>query len=65
MATSLPPIDLVNGEPGELGGRDPRARLTLATLLVRGGWLNVGHTFDAAPSGTHLARGTARARPGA
>lgn len=46
-STSLPPIDLVNGEPGEMGGRDPRAPLTLSTLLVRG-QLNIGHTFDAA-----------------
>lgn len=46
-STSLPPIDLVNGGPEELGGKDPRAPLTLGTLLVRGS-LRVGHTFAAA-----------------
>ncbi len=41
-------IDLASPEAEEMGGKDPRAPLTLATLLVRGGRLNVGHTFAAA-----------------
>ena len=39
-------LDFSNAEPGEMGGRDPRAPLTLGTLLVRGE-LRVGHTFAA------------------
>jgi len=39
-------IDLAEPEP-EMAGKDPRAPLTLGTLLVRG-CLRVGHTFDAA-----------------
>lgn len=38
-------LDFANAEPEpELGGKDPRAPLTLTTLLVRG-QLNIGHTY--------------------
>ena len=40
-------LDLANDEPAELGGKDPRAPLTLGTLLVQGE-LHIGHTYDAA-----------------
>ncbi len=40
-------IDLTNDSEPEMGGRDPRAPLTLGTLLVVG-CLRIGHTFDAA-----------------